>query len=170
MSHSTNSNVNFCDALSFETKKGLYRHQSNDSKHKELLEKMFGSDDEAPIDIKPKAERVVPENMEKVYDSEEKYNFLRPKPQTESVPKTMSKPQTESIPKDNTKYFIKTKAITKSKTKTEDKIYRRIKYESKECHADFKNKIALTTHSYSHNRKHLENTEYFEINSSQNMK
>ena len=62
MSHSTNSNVTFCDVcdLSFETKKGLYRHQSYDSKQKELLEKMFGSDDEAPIDVKPKAERVIP--------------------------------------------------------------------------------------------------------------
>ena len=46
MPHSTNSNVtsvNFCDVciLSFETKKGLYRHQSYDTKHRELLEKMF---------------------------------------------------------------------------------------------------------------------------------
>ena len=30
--------------------------------------------------------------------------------------------------------------------------------------------IALTTHSYIHNCKYLENTEYFDINSSQNMK
>ena len=61
MPHSTNSNVNFCDVcdLSFVTKKGVYRHQSYDSKHKELLEKMFGSDDEAPIDVKPKAERII---------------------------------------------------------------------------------------------------------------
>ena len=69
MSHPTNSNVNFCDVcnLSFETKKGLYRHQSYDSKHEELLEKLFGSDDEAPIsetasqiDVKPKTEKVIP--------------------------------------------------------------------------------------------------------------
>ena len=88
MSHSTNSNVNFCDVcdLSFETKKDLYRHQSYDSKHKELLEKIFDSDDEALIDVKPKAERFIPpssqpipENMERVYDTEE-YYFLRPKP------------------------------------------------------------------------------------------
>ena len=32
-----------------------------------------------------------------------------------------------------------------------------------------KNKIALTTHSYSQTRKFLENTEEFDINSSQNM-
>ena len=49
-------------------------------------------------------------------------------------------------------------------------IYTRIKYECKEFHEDFRNKIALTTHSYSHNRKYLENTKYFDINSSQNMK
>ena len=62
MSHSTNGNVNFYDVCdsSFGTKKGLYRHESYDSKHKELLEKMFGSDDEAPIDVQPKAERVIP--------------------------------------------------------------------------------------------------------------
>ena len=35
--------------------------KSYDSKPKELLEKMFGSDDEAPIDVKPKAERVMPQ-------------------------------------------------------------------------------------------------------------
>ena len=62
MSLSTNIYKNFCDVcdLSFETKKGLYRHQSYDSKHEELLEKMFSSDDEAPIDVKPKAERFIP--------------------------------------------------------------------------------------------------------------
>ena len=32
-------------------------------------------------------------------------------------------------------------------------------FECKECHAELKNKIALTTHSYSHNCRHLENTE-----------
>ena len=49
MSQSTNTSVtNFCDVcnLSFETNKGLYRHQSNDLKHKELLEKMFESEEE----------------------------------------------------------------------------------------------------------------------------
>ena len=165
MSHSTNSNVNSCDVfdLSFETKKDLYRHQSYDSKQKELLEKMFGSVDEP---------------MERVYDSKEEFYYLRPKlkieskPQTESIPKIESKPQTESKPKDNTKDIIKPKANppTKPKTKTEDGIFSRIKYECKECHEEFQNKIALTTHSYSHNWKYLENTEYFDINSSKNMK
>ena len=72
----------------------------------------------------------------------------------------------------NTKDIIKTKTETKAKTKTDTdyNIYTRIKYECKECHEDFRNKIPLTTHSYSHNRKSLENTEYFDINSSQNMR
>ena len=84
----------------------------------------------------------------------------------------MGKPKTESKPKDNIKDIIKTKPTTKTNpsTKLKDNIYSRIKYECKECQKEFKNKIALTTHSYSHNRKYLENTEYFDINSSQNMK
>ena len=68
-------------------------------------------------------------------------------------------------------------AETKTKPKAADNIYTRIKsakpfhgYECKECHEEFRNKIALTTHSYSHNRKYLENTEDFDINSNQNMK
>ena len=139
MSHSTNSNVpsvNFCDVcdLSFESKKGLYRHQSYDPKHKELLEKMFDSD----------------------LDGDEADYVLSPK----------------TKPKDDTKDIIKTKTETKDKTETkpEDNIYTRIKYECKECNQEFRNKIALTTHSYSQNRKYLENTEDFDINSSQNMR
>ena len=128
MSQSTNTSViNFCDVynLSFESKKGLYRHQSYDLKHKELLEKMFESEEE--------------EISERVYNSDEDY------------------------------YIIKTKPATKTKTKTEEDIYTRTKYECKECHEEFRNKIALTTLSYSPNRKYLENTD-FEINSSQNMR
>ena len=51
MSHPTNSYVNFCDVcnLSFESKKGLYRHQSYDLKHKELLDKMFEFEEEEEI-------------------------------------------------------------------------------------------------------------------------
>ena len=139
MSHSTNSNVpsvNFCDVcdLSFESKKGLYRHQSYDPKHKELLEKMFDSN----------------------LDGDDDDYVLSP----------------ETKSKDNTKDIIKTKTETKEKpeTKPEDNIYTRIKYECKECNQEFRNKIALTTLSYSHNRKYLENTDDFDINSSQNMR
>ena len=71
-------------------------------------------------------------------------------------------------PKDNTKDIIKTK--TETKTKGDDTIYTRIKYECKECHEEFRKKIALTTDSYSLYRKYLENTEYFDLNSSQNMR
>ena len=128
--------MNFCDVcdLSFETKKDLYRNQSYDSKHEELLEKMFGSDDEAPIYIKSKAERVIPpssqpipENMERVYDSEDECSFLRRKPKgaLTLVPQTESKSKTESEPKDNIKDIIKNKLITKANlpTKPKDIIY-----------------------------------------------
>ena len=60
MSQLTNTSViNFCDVcnLSFESRKGLYRHQSYDLKHKELLEKMFESEEE--------------EILERVYNSDE---------------------------------------------------------------------------------------------------
>ena len=112
MSQSTNTSViNFCDVcnLSFETKKGLYRHQSYDLKHKEPSEKMFESEEE--------------EISKRVYNSDED------------------------------DYIIKTKP------KTENNIYSKIKsakpyhrYECKECQEEFRNKIALITHSYSHNR------------------
>ena len=65
---------------------------------------------------------------------------------------------------DEDDYIIKTKA------KADDNIYNRIKFECKEGQEEFRNNIALTTHSYSHNRKYLENTEDFDINSSQNMR
>ena len=81
-----------------------------------------------------------------------------------------AKPSTKTETKDNTKDIIEYKPSTKAKTKTEDSICSRIKSESKECHEEFRNRIALTTHSYSHNRKYLENTEDFDINSSQNMR
>ena len=71
---------------------------------------------------------------------------------------------------DEDDYIIKTKPATKPKTKTEEDIYTRINYECNECHEEFRNKIAITTLSYSHNRKYLENTENFDINSSQNMR
>ena len=53
MSQSTNTGViNFYDVcnLSFETKKGLHRHQSYDLKHEELLEKIFESEEEEILD------------------------------------------------------------------------------------------------------------------------
>ena len=114
MSQSTKTNViNFCDVcnLSFESRKGLYRHQSYDLKHKELLEKKFESEEE--------------EISERVYNSDED------------------------------DYIIKNQPATKPKTKTEEDISTRFKYECKECHENFRNKIALTTHSYSHKIKYI---------------
>ena len=97
--------------------------------NKELLEKMFDSDDDVQINVKPKvkakakpevkakAKRVpppptqpIPENMERVYDSEEEYYCLRPKP------------------KDNTKDIIKPKPITKPEPQPKDNIFSRIKF------------------------------------------
>ena len=63
-------------------------------------------------------------SMERVYDSEEEYYFPRPKTKT----------------KDNTKGIIKTRPINKPKTKTEESIYSGIKYECRECHAEFRKK------------------------------
>ena len=40
-------------------------------------------------------------------------------------------------------------------------IYSGIKNECTECQAEFKDKMTLTIHSYSHSRKYLENTDYF---------
>ena len=62
------------------------------------------------------------------------------------------------------------KDIIKPEAKPKDSFYSKIKFRCEECSKEFENKIALTTYSYSHNRKNLENTEYFDINSSQNTK
>ena len=84
--------------------------------------------------------------IEKMYDSGEDFISVKPSTKTET--------------EDN----------IKTETKPEDNIYTRIKFECKECHEEFRNKIALTTHSYSHHRMYSENTEHFDINSSQNMR
>ena len=107
-------------------------------------------------------DEVEDETREKVYNSDKDDYVLRPKDNTKDITKT--KTETE------------TKAETKPKTEDGTEamlrhtIYTRIKYVCKECHEEIRNKIALTTHSYSNNRKYLENTEYFDINSSQNMR
>ena len=94
MSQSTNTSViNFCDVcnLSFESKKGLYRHQSYDLKHKELLEKMFESEEEI---------------LEKLYNSDEEDYIIKTRAKAETKTKTD---------------IIKTKDIieTETETKTE---------------------------------------------------
>ena len=140
-------NVNFCYIcdLAFETRKQFVKHKLSDE-HLNRARKEY--DDE-----------VEDETREMVYNSDEDDYVLRPKDLRCSFA-------------NNTKDIIKTKTETKAKTKTDtdDNIYTRIKFECKECHEEFRNKIALTIHSYSHNRMYLENSEDFDINSSQNMR
>ena len=83
------------------------------------------------------------------------------------------------VPQTGTKTEINcnTKAGDEAKAKAEakgpsalvpqpkDNIYSKIKFRCADCNEEFRNKIALTTHSYSHNRKYLENTEYCDKNS-----
>ena len=102
MSHSTNSNVNFCDVcnLSFETKKGLYRHQSYDPKHKELLEKMFDSDlDEAITEATTKTDAST-RIIEKMYDSDGDFIYVKPstKTETKGIIKTKTKGSSTLVP------------------------------------------------------------------------
>ena len=142
--------VNFCSNcdLALETRKQFIKHNLRDKHVNSARNEM---EDES-MGLRPCS------TMDRVYDSEEEYYFLRPKTKGASplVPQ----------PTDNTEDLIKTKLITKPKTKKEDgleamlrhSICSGIKYECKECHVEFRNKIALTTHSYSHNRKYLENT------------
>ena len=133
MSQSNNTSViNFCHVcnLSFESKKGLYSHQSYDLKHKELLEKKFESEED--------------EISERVYNSDEDYYIIKTKAKTEN------------------NIYSKTRSAKPLGKQGQSPFHG---YECKECHEEFRNKIALTTHSYSHNRMYLENTEDFDINS-----
>ena len=128
-------NVNFCHicGLVFETRKQFIKHNLSDE-HLNRARKEYEDEVEDP------QSGFTDETREWVYNSDEDDYVLRPN--------------------DNTNAIIKTK--TETEIKCDDTIYTRIKYECKECHEEFRNKIALTTHSYSHNRKYLENTEYFD--------
>ena len=90
MSHSTNNHEDFCYVcnLCFGKKKDLYRHQSYDSIHKELLEKMFVSEDDWAI-TEPPANKT----MEMMYSSDE--DFIYPKPSTETKTETKTKENTK---------------------------------------------------------------------------
>ena len=133
--------------LAFETRKQFVKHNLSDE-HLNRARKKY--DDE-----------LEDETRERVYSSDEDDYVLRPK-------------DLRSRFANNTKDIIKTKTETetkaKTKTDTDDNLYTRIKFECKECHEEFRNKIALTTHSYSHNSMYLENREDFDTNSSQNMR
>ena len=81
------------------------------------------------------------------------------------VPKTKTKTETNCTTKAEDEAKAETKAKAEAKgnsalvSQPENNIYPRTKFRCEECNGDFRNKIALTTHSYSHNRKYLENTE-----------
>ena len=140
--------VNFCSIcnLAFETRIQFIKHNLRDEHLNSARKEMED------------------ETIEREYDSEEECYFLRPKTKTKTETKT----------KDNTKDIIKTKPKTKTEVGSEamprHSIYSGIRFKCKECHAEFRNEIALNTHSYSYNREYLENTENFDKNSSQNMK
>ena len=166
MSHSTNSNVNFCDVcdFSFETKKGIYGHQSYNSEHKKLLESSFVSDDEAPSMLSLMLKGLYP-----------------------LQPNLKSKLELNSYLRTQKEYMSRMKTSTFSFLKLKRNVTPKIllnlnpnpnlhlkKISTPELSMNVQNIFqhleALTTHSYSHNPKYLENTEYFDINSSQNIK
>ena len=118
-------NVNLCYIcdLAFATRKQFIKHNLSDE-HLNRARKEYEDEVEDP------QSGFTAETRERVYKSDEDDYVLRPE--------------------DNTKDIIKTK--TETKTKGDDTIYTRIRYECKECHEEYRNKIALTTHSNSHNR------------------
>ena len=148
-------NVNFCYIcdLAFETKKQFVKHNLSDE-HLNRARKEYEYEVENEI-------------LERVYNPDDDDDYiLKPKDNTKDI-------KTKTETKANTKTDCET--LVKplrgwSKTHGDNNIYTRNKYECKECHEEFRKKIALTTHSYCHNCKYLENTEYFYINSSQNMR
>ena len=152
-------NVNFCYSCdqAFETKKQFIKHNLSEE-HLNRARKEYEDEVEDP------QSGFTDEIFEKVCHLDADDYVLKPKDLRSSYT------DLQSSFANNTKDIIKTKPTTKPKTKKEEDIYSKIKFECKECNQEFRNKIALTTHSYSHNRKYLGNTAYFDINSSQNMK
>ena len=133
MSEVENVNICYICDLAFETRKQFIKHKLSDE-HLNRARKEYENE-------------VEDETCERLYDVEEDdYIFKH---------KTITKDKFN----DDTKDIIKTKTTTNTKAKTNDNIYSRIRYICKEFNKEFRNKIALTTHSYSHNRKYLENTE-----------
>ena len=114
------------------------------------------------------------EILENVYNQDEDDYILKPKDNTKNLVKSKTETKAKTKTDSETSVNLQNNSVEPlrrwSKTHGDNNIYTRIKYECKECHEEFRNKIALTTHSYSHNRKYLEKTEYFDINSSQNMR
>ena len=112
--------------------------------------------------------------MERVNNPNEDDYILKSKDNPEDIIKTKTETKANTKTDSETSVNLQNNSIEPlrgwSKTRGDNNIYTRIKYECKERDEEFRNKIALTTHSYIHIRKYLENTENFDINSSQNMR
>ena len=127
-------NVNcfyICD-LAFETRKQFVKHNLSDE-HLNRARKEY-------------EDEVEDKTRERVCNSDEDDYVLRPKDLRSSFANNTT---------DNNKTKTETETKAETKTDTDDNIYTRIKFECKECHEEFRKKIALTTHSYSHNRMYL---------------
>ena len=125
--------------MAFETRKKFVKHNLSD----EYLNKARKENED---EVEDPQSGFTDEILERVCNPDQDDYVLRPKNLRSSFA-------------NNTKDIIKTKTETgtktKTKTDTDDNIYTRIKFECKECHEEFRNKIAPTTHSYSHNRMYL---------------
>ena len=110
------------------------------------------------------------ETMEMVHDSKEEYYFLRPKTKGASplVPKLKIK--LKILLKLNSSLNLKFKPKMGWKPCYAIVSTLELSMNKKNVMQNLEKKIAVTAQSYSHNRKYPENTEYFDISSSQNMK
>ena len=158
---SNEKNLNFCYIfdLAFETKQFVKLDLSDEHLNRVRKEFEYEVEDEV---------------LERVYNTDEDDYILKPKDNTKDIIKTKTETKAKTKTDSETSVNLQNNSVEPlrgwSKTHGDNNIYTRIKYGCKECHEEFRNKIALTTHSYSHNRKYLENTQYFDINSSQNMR
>ena len=158
--------------LSFNSMKDFLKHTLSGEHQKRAREIMMDLAEAETKGAPPLPTKTIPKNMKVVFDLEEEdYTFRNKKP----LP-------TAHTPKGNTKDTIKTKGppalvgVTRhtlllAEAEADDgpeamlrhNIYSKIKFICNGCIEEFK--IALTAHSYSHNRKYLENTEYFDRSS-----
>ena len=156
-------NVNFCYIcdFAFETRKQFVKHNLSDE-HLNRARKEYEYEVEDEI-------------SERVYNPDKDDYTLKTKDNTKDIIKTKTETKANTKTDSETSVNLQNNSVEPlnrgwSKTHGHNNINTRIKYGCKECNEELRNKIALTTHSYSHNRKYLENKEYFDINSSQNMR
>ena len=124
-------NVNFCYICdqAFETKKQFIKFNLSEE-HLNRARKEYEDEVEDP------QSGFTDEFFEKVYHLDEDDYVLKPKDLRSSYT------DLQSSFANNTKDIIKTKPTTKHKTKKEEDIYSKIKFECKECNQEFRNKIA----------------------------